>query len=219
MPNGSTSSAHSSGCPPTRAPPWFSILVFGGSTARGAPALGSAEIYNPGTGKFTPTGSAADGRLLHTATLLQDGRVLVAGGAATNDTVNVTAEIYDPTSGTFSLTGPMNVRRQMHTATLLPDGRVLVAGGIPGPSGLTGQPVSIDAVASADLYDPRTGKFTPAGMMGATRMGHTATLLDDGRVLIAGGAHRGPVAYGTGEGAASVISGWLPVYTAEIYQP
>ncbi len=126
----------------------------------------------PGT--FSPTGGMATARATHTATLLPDGNVLVAGGCCpfTNS-----AELYDPSAGTFSATGSMETARGSHTATLLPDGNVLVAGGL------------ADEVhfASAELYNPSNGTWSPTASMATTRREHTATLLTDGTVLVAGG--------------------------------
>jgi hypothetical protein len=155
------------------------VLIAGGIGASGA-ALASAELFDPKTGQFSPTGSMAHARWSHTATLLPDGRVLVAGG---DDRVKrlASAELYDPKTGEFSATGSMTTGRELPTATLLPDGRVLVAGG-DGVSSTTFSPL-----ASAELYDPKTGTFSPTGSMGTVRANHTATLLPDGRVLIAGG--------------------------------
>jgi WD40 repeat protein len=165
------------------------VLITGGTgtTAGGTTSKvhSSAEIYDPRTGKFSPTGSMATARQFDTATLLPDGRVLVVGG---EDALNMpldSAELYDPKTGTFSPTGSMSDTWEGHTATLLPDGRVLVAGGL--------QNSMIVPVASAVLYDPETGLFTTGGSMAAGRQGHTATLLADGRVLIAGGSSKGSV--------------------------
>jgi hypothetical protein len=151
------------------------VLITGGWTDNQT-ILMSAELYDPTTGKFSPTGSmvaAGNG----TATLLQDGRVLLAGG--TNDTGTIAAaELYDPSSGTFSLTGSMQVARTGHSATLLPNGRVLMAGGGDG-QGM--------ALSSAELYDPATGKFSPTGSMALARFSQSAALLPNGLVLVAGG--------------------------------
>jgi hypothetical protein len=123
-------------------------------------------------------------RYHHTATLLPDGRVLITGGG------DASAESYDPRTGTFSPTGSMSVPRGYHSATLMLDGRVLIAGGE--YSYQTQETSGIVAVhgstyASAELYDPQAGAFSPTGSMAAIREGHAATLLKDGRVLIAGG--------------------------------
>lgn len=145
--------------------------------------IASAELYDPTTGTFSATGSMTTARNLHTATLLLDGRVLVAGGSDTFDHAVASAELYDPTTGTFTATGSMTTARGFHTATLLIDGRVLIAGGNDQGWG------SDHFLASAEIYNPKTGKFTSAGPMTTKRATHTATLLVDGRVLIAGGTY------------------------------
>lgn len=145
----------------------------------------SAQLYDPADGKFTSTGSMARPRTGHTATLLQDGQVLVAGGGFDEYDPFDTAELYDPATGKFRATGSMTTVREGHTATLLQDGRVLITGGwkmVWTPSEGLETPL-----ASAELYDPQTGKFTATGSMTTAREGQTATLLQDGRVLIAGG--------------------------------
>jgi Tol biopolymer transport system component len=175
------------------------VLVVGGG-GEGYASRTSAELYDPATGTFRPTGSMTIGRWLHAATLLRDGRVLITGGRAPDDTTAATAEMFDPGSGRFSSAGSMDASRQQHTATLLRDGRVLIAGGYQ-QDGTTWEVLS-----STELFDPGTGTFTPIGSMGDRRDGHTATLLDDGRVLIAGGTDIGD-------------DGGVVLTSAVLYQP
>jgi hypothetical protein len=156
------------------------VLVVGGASDDGA--LSSAELYNPETGTFSPTGSMAEARQGPSATLLEDGRVLVAGGSSSEVLLLSSAEIYDPGKGEFEATGSMTVPRRNQTATLLYDGRVLIAGG-DASSGRTRSTHD-----SAEVYDPEAGAFSPTGSMSDARVGHTATALPDGRVLVVGGS-------------------------------
>lgn len=162
------------------------VLVAGGSDK--VRALNSTELYDPATGTFSKTGSLNSARHSPTATLLPDGRVLITGGLVNHvdsppysSSSLSSAELYDSTTGTFAATGNMNSSRSGHTATLLPNGRVLVVGG------WNINTDSRNANDSAELYDPTTGKFTPAGNLNTPRGGHTATLLPNSRVLVAGG--------------------------------
>jgi hypothetical protein len=123
-------------------------------------------------------GSLNTARRHHSATLLPDGKVLVAGGQDAAELSS--AELYDPRTGTWSATGSMSVARMRHAAVLLPDGKVLVAGGW-----------NSGALSSAELYDPATGDWTPTDALGGARHGHTATLLPNGKVLAAGGDNGG----------------------------
>src|ERR1700675_388982 len=134
-------------------------------------------------GVFTLTGDLATARRAHTATLLPSGRVLIAGGAESGSlTTLASSELYDPAIGTFTRTGDLTAARFAHTATLLPSGHVLIAGGF-NPAG------GSNALASAELYDPASEPFTRTGDLTVPRLGHTATLLPDGWVLIAGGTN------------------------------
>jgi hypothetical protein len=161
----------------------FKVLVTGGlGGVGGGVAIATAEVYdaNPGHDHFDAASPMPAPRYNHTATLLSDGKVLIAGGRSSTATYLSSALLFDPVLGTFTpTTGAMTTARYLHTATRLPDGKVLVTGG----TGSLG--VSLD---TAELYDPATGLFTvTATTMIAARSGQTATLLLDGMVLLAGG--------------------------------
>jgi len=147
-------------------------------TASSPPASSAAATPSPASGGDTPPVWTATADMVgfhygHTATLLLDGRVLVAGGGGE---ASAAAELYDLGRGTWSATGSLTTARFGHTATLLPDGRVLVAGGY-----------NHDWLASVELYDPRSGTWSSTGSMATARGGHTATPLPDGTVLVTGG--------------------------------
>jgi N-acetylneuraminic acid mutarotase len=177
------------------------VLVVGGFDAT-SPNYGSphAELYDPSTGTWTATADANFGHYEHTATLLEDGRVLVAGGhrflSETGLLYEGKAEIYDPGTATWTVTGSMSTGRVLHTATLLDNGKVLVAGGYNG-----GSRYGNISFSSAELYDPATRTWSLTGSLNARRLGHTMTKLSDGTVLVAGG-------YGPPD-----------LKTAEIYNP
>jgi hypothetical protein len=165
--------------------PTGKVLVAGGCCS-----LSSAELYDPDTGQWTATGAMLDDRYLHTATLLPTGKVLVVGGQSPSAVPLASAELYDPDTGQWSPTGSMSTPRLSHTTTLLPSGKVLAVGGLglgPGPV-----PGPGTFLASAELYDPAAGTWTPAASMLAARAGHTATLLLSGAVLVAGGEAQVP---------------------------
>jgi WD40 repeat protein len=163
------------------------VLVTGGRRRGSRVDLGhaaavatgpTAELYDPNAGAWTATGSMGVIRYEHTATLLQDGTVLVVGTEAGDPT---SSELYDPQSGSWSFTGSMALGRAFGLrATLLRDGRVLVTGGVL----LVSEQVN---GASAELYDPKSLTWITTVSLGAVREYHTATLLLDGRVLVAGG--------------------------------
>jgi Kelch motif/Galactose oxidase, central domain len=173
------------------------------SSTAGTVTNGESTVTILSSGYFQPTGSMQAARAEHTSTLLQNGKVLVAGGTDGNTDLR-TAELYDPATDTFSPTGDMVQARRDHTATLLENGRVLIAGG-KSPSTNTE-----NAAASAELYDPTTGTFTSTGVMTAPGSGTTATLLTDGRVLVAGGDHADlyDPATGTFTKAANLAAEW-----------
>ncbi len=126
-------------------------------------------------------------RYLHTATKLADGRVLVVGGRGIDGTVELASvELYDPKKNKWAVAKPLPAGRSGHTATLLADGRVLVVGGTTHEAGAEGS--RFVALASVELYDPKAGTWKAGAPMAQARNWHTATLLDDGRVLVTGGA-------------------------------
>jgi uncharacterized protein (TIGR03437 family) len=152
------------------------VLIVGGSYAPS-----SAELYDPVSGRFVSAGSTAAPHSYHTATLLADGRVLIAGGLNAGQSSNA-AEIFDPASGKFTSIASLGSPREGHTATLLQDGRVLIAGGADTASG------GGSALNTAELFDPVANTFSPVDhSMLAQRFAHYAVLLGSGQVLIGGG--------------------------------
>ena len=140
---------------------------FGGKP-HGGFALADAELYDPASGTWAATGFLNVPRFRHTATLLPDGRVLVAAGFEQDFIFSTTAEVYDHSRGFWAGTGSLNNARADHTATLLHNGMVLVAGG----SSING------TLASAELYDPASGRFIATGTMAHARYGQSAVVLN-----------------------------------------
>jgi hypothetical protein len=158
----------------------FTGFFPGGSCPCRDPVTSTAELYDPATGIWSFTASLNIDRSLHTATLLQNGKVLIAGGTDgllidIGEYVPLaSAELYDQTNGSWSVTGRLNLARNLHTATLLSTGKVLAATGY--------------STDSAELYDQETGTWSFTGSLNATRVAHTATLLPSGEVLVVSGA-------------------------------
>jgi len=157
------------------------VLIAGGY---GGSNLSDAEIYDPATERFTPAGPMTGPRAEQIAVLLKDGRVLLAGGLGQGETFLASAEIYDPATNAFTRTGSMAGARESHTATLLANGKVLITGGH------KDYREAMKVYSSAELYDPATGTFSPAGDMTIARHKHAAALLANGDVLIAGGSDK-----------------------------
>ena len=158
------------------------VLVVEGDPNSGGD-LNSTELYDPQTGTWSLTGSLHAPPNSLTATLLQNGKVLVAGAFGDPNTPSVGAELYDSQTGTWSVTGSPHTPRFLHTVTLLENGKALVAGGFASAGG----PEYGDTFNTAELYDPQTGTWSFTGNLYASRGGHTATLLPNGQVLVAGG--------------------------------
>jgi N-acetylneuraminic acid mutarotase len=190
------------------------VLLAGGVQNVGFRAeLSSAELYDPVAGTFTATGSMQTPREGHTATLLRDGRVLVAGGSDNGVHTLDSAEIYDPRSGAWHFAGHMTVPRVAHVAVLLGSGLVLIAGG-----GRGDMPGGYIVYQNAETYSPELKQFNrvPAHMNN-DRVGAAALLLNDGRALIVGGKS-GKVLTSFGAGTLNLNS-MAPLNTAEIYDP
>jgi hypothetical protein len=149
------------------------------------------------------TAKATDGRLLsieamttqrsvHTATILNDGNVLITGGYAGRDNNIASAELYETAANRFTLIGNMSTARSSHTATPLPNGKILIAGGYNG-----------EYLDTTEIYDPETKGFSPGPRMTMPRSGHAAVALNNGMILFIGG----------------VGTGWTFLKSAEIYDP
>jgi hypothetical protein len=197
LPAGSSTSTGSLGGPRKGATatllPDARVLIAGGDDGAGGVYAGALTFDSSGSG-VTATNNLNTARESHTATLLPNGKVLIAGGF--NASPLASAELFDPGNSTFSNTGALGTARFGHTATLLANGKVLIAAG-------SSDAFSISPLSSAEIYDPANGMFSPTGNLNVSRYAPSATLLANGKVLIAGG-----------EDAAG-----LPKTSAELYDP
>ena len=185
----------------------LTVLANGSVLATGGQVLGtpfqtirSTELYDPASGSWRTVGSLTTGRANHVAIRLLNGKILVAGGYALEPSTRLaSAELYDPVTEAWSVTGSMSEPRDLAAAALLPDGRVLVAGG-------SGAGTNLNALATAEIYDPATGRWSRAANLSVARGGHSATSLANGKVLVAGG--------GSGTFTAPTLHA-----SAELYDP
>ncbi|HKR50030.1 MAG TPA: peptidoglycan DD-metalloendopeptidase family protein [Pseudonocardiaceae bacterium] len=159
--------------------------VLAATGALGAPDgnrfLNSAELYDPATGSWSPTGSAPVRRESADGVLLRDGRVMVVGGYTCCDSFPPETDLYDPSTGTWSRAGDRPHGGGGMALVSLPDGRVLSVGGGYGNNG------GPNESAEAALFDPSTGQWTATASPHFARSGANAIVLPDGKVLIAGG--------------------------------
>jgi hypothetical protein len=190
------------------------VLIAGGATGgvNNRTILSSAELYNPATGKFTATGSMNYLHYQHTATLLPNGTVLIAGGCC-DGSIDSEAEIYNPSTGAFTkTTGLMVVRRSSHSATLLEDGQVLLSGGSYVYVYFVNHVEKFESVLTptCELYNPSTGEFTSTGSMPVAVADAPSALLYSGDVLVAGGINSN----GDGENVAELYNPTAGTWTA-----
>lgn len=165
------------------------VLVAGGRTGLSSTptspffgvVLDTAELYDPATDLWSPTGSMNVPRRSHTQTLLGDGRVLICGGGDATSTSQqmpiASCETYDPATGMFTMVGDMTTPRSAHSVNLLDDGTVLIVGGSNGQG--TGSPTNL-----AEIYDPADDSFTAVGPANFPRLAQNGAKLRDGRVLL-----------------------------------
>jgi hypothetical protein len=183
------------------------VLLTGGFARASNPIAPVVERFDPVGRQWRALPGMTEVRVIHSATLLPDGRVLVVGGLSccregpTFDFYTLSAEMYDPATDLFSPTGGMMFARGAHAAAALPDGRVLITGGNtndPDPS-----------PARTEIFDPGTGQFSPAGDLRTARDSHAAVTLTDGRVLVIAGEVPPDVSGFVGAG----------IHTTEIFDP
>ena len=157
------------------------VLIVGGIIDQSYPTK-TSELYDPSTGLWTAIGNISEARIGHTAVTLKNGKVLIIGGIGESDFGTNRTELYDPSTGQWTLTGDIKYSRTFHTASLLHNGNVLVAGGEVDPNAET------TPIKTTEIYDSSTGIWMSVQKMGTPRVWHTASVLHNGYVLVAGGA-------------------------------
>ncbi len=177
--------------------------VIGGwvSSGSGAPSA-AVDLYNPATNSWSTGNPMSLGRGFHTATLLQNGKILVAGGQANDSTGTASAQLYDPAANTWSAVPSMANARFYHQATLLASGKVLVTGGRTANAGTN--------LSSTELYDPVANSWSAGSAMITGRYIHTATLLPSGKVLVVGGISASNATLSSAEVYDPAAGTWSP---------
>jgi hypothetical protein len=152
-----------------------------------ASTLASAELYDPASRTWNRTNSLSTNRIFHTATLLPGGKVLISGGYSWPPTSFNSSELYDPATGTWTYVGNLIGARSKHSVTLLPNGKILVAGGLDWGQGSCLPSCQPRALSIVELYDPLVAIWSNTANLNISRFDHSATLLPNGKVLVAGG--------------------------------
>ena len=191
-----------------------SVILTGGCTEPGCGGADEArapDVFDPTTGRFTPGSPMLSPRVSGTATLLEDGRLLLVGGyPGEGEAPTASAELYDPATGTFTSVGSLAVARADHTATLLRDGTVIVAGGYDDRG---------TALDSTELFDPTDLTFSPGPQLSSPRAAQVAVAVGRQVVLIGGTAETDGLAetdvlqdgrWSPGPGCAPRASRWAP---------
>jgi N-acetylneuraminic acid mutarotase len=163
------------------------VLIAGVLTGLAATGPLPAQAKAIESGAWTAAPNLLDGHVGHTATLLKDGRVLIAGGTDVHGVATARSELFDPKANRWIRAGNMNRARAAHAATLLADGNVLVSGG---QTGLSIFPIQV--LSNAEIYHPATNSWTAVAAMNAPRRMHSSIRLHDGRVLVVGGTNEAP---------------------------
>lgn len=163
------------------------VLIAGGGagTLTAATGLASTELWDFRRMRFTTGPTMSSARALHSAVRLNDGRVLIIGGADQNGIVLSSCEIYNPNTNSFSATGSMGTPRILHGASVLADGRVMVAGGTSTLVDVTAAITS--TLQSAEIYNPATGSWSGAANIGGYRLAPALSLLPNGQIMVSGG--------------------------------
>ncbi|HLL06776.1 MAG TPA: kelch repeat-containing protein [Myxococcaceae bacterium] len=158
------------------------LLDDGRVLVAGASGSAATELFNPAQGTWSPSGSLSVARPSPSASKLANGQVLVTGGGTCCSAFVANADLFNPSTRSWTAAAPMKLARRGHTSTLLPNGKVLVTGGhySTGPSNAAPS-------NTAELFDPATNTWSSAGFMYGSRSGHTATVLQNGKVLVVGG--------------------------------
>jgi Big-like domain-containing protein/Kelch motif protein/galactose oxidase-like protein len=182
------------------------VLVVGVNSA--LPTVTSSELYDAVANSWSPGGNLGVARVYFSAALLPNGEVLVAGGCYVTPACGAT-ELYDPTTNTWSAAASLAEGRYLFTMTSLQDGRVLAAGG-------HSVPTIHSNVAGAEVYDPVANTWSAAGTLATARFMHSAALLSDGRVLIAGGRGPGNPLVSSAEVYDPVANSWSTVASLSV---